>query len=310
VTTAVIAPRQRTQAELGLIGGSIAVFVWGLGPLFVRAMGVSSPTVVAYRLLLGGPVITGVAYMLGARFSWALFRKAFLSGAVFGMTLILGFAAVLNTSVANASLIGNMMPVIVVLLAHFVMGEHVRGRQFVAVGVSMVGLLIVVFGADSGGGASLWGDFLATANLGLWTFYFLRTKRLRDEGVDSWSLIATITVVAGLVAVPPCLLLSNDLGAVHGVDWWYLLGMAVGPGVLGHGLMTWAAKHLEVTVSALLTLASPVVSAVGAWWWLDQSMTAVQCLGAAIVLAALGAIAVNARVEAVRAATLSSERPE
>ena len=87
MTTAVLAPRQRTQAELGLIGGSIAVFVWGLGPLFVRAMGVSSPTVVAYRLSLGGPVITGVAYLLGARFSWALFRKAFLSGAVFGMTL-------------------------------------------------------------------------------------------------------------------------------------------------------------------------------------------------------------------------------
>ena len=48
-----------------------------------------------------------------------------------------------------------------------------------------------------------------------------------------------------------------------------------------------------------------MVSAIGAWVWLDQSMTAWQCLGSAIVLAALGAIAVNTRVEAVRQAALS-----
>ena len=52
-------------------------------------------------------------------------------------------------------------------------------------------------------------------------------------------------------------------------------------------------------------LGSPVVSAIGAWIWLGQSMTGWQCLGSAIVLASLGAIALNARTEAVRAATLS-----
>lgn len=309
MTTTVVAPRQRTTAELGLILGSIAVFFWGIGPLTVRAMGVSAPTVVVYRFMLGAPTISAVAYALGGRFSKALFKQAFLPGALFGVSLIVGFAAVLRTSVANATLINNMMPVLVVLIAHFVMGQRVRARQFVAVGASVIGLVIVVLGAKSGGDASLSGDFLAVLNLAIWTWYFLRTKRMRDQNVNSWSLIATMTVVAAVVAVPPCLLVSDDLGAVHGIDWFYLLIMVLGPGVLGHGLMTWASKHLQVTVSALLTLASPVVSAVGAWLWLDQSMTALQVVGAAIVLGALAAIALNARVEAVRAATLS-EKPE
>lgn len=308
-TPTLAAPRPRTAAELGLIAGSIAVFVWGLGPLFVRAMGVSAPTVVVYRFLLGTPTIVAVALALGGRFSRALFRTALLPGALFGLSLVIGFTAVLNTSVANATLINNMMPVIVVLIARFVMHEHVRARQFVAAGTAVVGIVIVVAGASGSGDAALWGDFLALVNLGLWTWYFLRTKRLRDNGADSWSLIATITVVAAAVAVPPCLLVSDDLGAVHGADWWYLVLMVVGPGVLGHGLMTWASRHLQVTASALLTLASPVVSAVGAWLWLGQGMTLVQAAGASIVLAALGAIALNARVEAVRAATVS-EPPE
>lgn len=309
MTTAVVAPRQRTTAESGLIAGSIAVFVWGLGPLFVRAMGVSAPTVVVFRFLLGTPAIVGVSYLLGGRFSKHLFKRALLPGALFGVSLMVGFTAVLETSVANATLINNMLPVLVVLIARFAMHEHVRGRQYVAVAAAVVGLTIVVFGAGSSGHASLWGDFLAVVNLLIWTWYFLRTKRLRDTGADSWSLIATITVVAAAVAVPVCLVTADDLGAVHGADWWYLIGMVVGPGVLGHGLMTWASKHLEVTVSALLTLASPVVSAVGAWLWLDQGMTLLQAVGASIVLAALAAIAVNARVEAVRAATIS-EKPE
>lgn len=309
MSTVALAPRERTAAEAGLIAGSIAVFVWGLGPLFVRAMGVSAPTVVVYRFLLGTPTIVGVSYALGGRFSKQLFRTAMLPGALFGVSLLLGFTAVLETSVANATLINNMLPVLVVLIARFVMKEEVRARQFVAVGAAVVGLMIVVLAAGSSGDASLWGDFLALLNLTIWTWYFLRTKKLRDAGADSWSLIATITVVAALVAVPICLVTSDDLGAVHGADWWYLFGMVVGPGVLGHGLMTWASRHLEVTVSALMTLASPVVSAVGAWLWLDQGMTVIQAFGASIVLAALAAISLNARVEAVRAATLS-EKPE
>ncbi len=309
MTTALPAARQRTAGELGLIAASIAVFFWGLGPVFVRAMDVSAPTVIVYRFALGTPAIVAVSLALGARFSRALFRQALLPGALFGVTLIIGFEAVKNTSVANATLISNLLPVLVVLVARFLYNERIRGRQYVAVAASLVGIVVVVLGAGNSGEAGLWGDFLALISLLIWTVYFLRTKRLRDAGVDSWSLIATITVIAAAVAVPPCLLIADDLGAVQGDDWWFLVAMVLGPGVLGHGLMTWAARHLEVTVAALLTLASPVVSAVAAWLWLDQRMSGVQAIGASIVLVSLAAITINARVESVRAATLS-EAPD
>ena len=55
----------------------------------------------------------------------------------------------------------------------------------------------------------------------------------------------------------------------------------------------------------MLTLGSPVVSAVGAWLWLNQSMNEWQCVGSVIVLGALGAIAVNTRAESVREASLA-----
>ena len=125
-------------------------------------------------------------------------------------------------------------------------------------------------------------------NVVIWTAFFLRMKNLRDDGIHSWSLLAAVTTVAALVAVPPCLLASNDLGSMTPRSWMFLLAMVLLPGVVGHGLMTWASGHLPVTVSSLLTLGSPVVSAVGAWLWLNQSMNEWQCVGSVIVLGALG----------------------
>jgi drug/metabolite transporter (DMT)-like permease len=295
----------RANSEYGVLAGVIAVFAWGLGPLFVRAMSVSTPTIVAYRLIIAVPVMNLVAWLFGGRVTWRLMRIAMVPGALFGVSLITGFAAVHNTSVSNATLISNLMPVAVVILAKFVFNETVRNRQFVAVGVALTGILIVVFGAGSSGDAAFVGDLLALVNLVIWTVFFLRMKNLRDDGIHSWSLLAAVTTVAAIVAVPPCLLLSNDLGSMTPKNWMFLVAMVLLPGVVGHGLMTWASGHLPVTVSSLLTLGSPVVSAVGAWLWLNQSMNEWQCVGSVIVLGALAAIAVNARAEAVREASLA-----
>ena len=137
----------RATSEYGVLAGAIAVFAWGLGPLFVRAMGVSTPTTVAYRLIIAVPVMHLVAWLFGGRVTRRLMRVALVPGALFGISLITGFAAVNNTSVSNATLISNLMPVAVVILAKFVFDEQVRNRQFVAVGVALAGMLIVVFGA-------------------------------------------------------------------------------------------------------------------------------------------------------------------
>jgi drug/metabolite transporter (DMT)-like permease len=291
--------------QAGLVAGSVAVVAWGLGPLFVRAMDVSTPTTVIYRFLFAVPVMNFAAWLFGGRLTWRLMRQAFVPGALFGLSIILGFAAVKHTSVSNAALISNLMPVAVVIIARFVLHETVRMRQFAAVAVALVGVTIVVFGAGSSGDTSFYGDFLAVLNVVVWTAFFLRMKNLRDVGLHSWSLLAAVTTVAAIVAVPPSLFAANDLGGMNRSSWVFLIAMVLLPGVVGHGLMTWASGHLPVTVSSLLTLGSPVVSAIGAWLWLDQSMNGWQCLGSLVVLGALGAIAVNTRVQAVRDAALS-----
>lgn len=56
-----------------------------------------------------------------------------MPGALFAVTLLAGFAALNKTSVANATLIGNLTPVIVLAVARVHLHERVRGQQYIAV---------------------------------------------------------------------------------------------------------------------------------------------------------------------------------
>jgi drug/metabolite transporter (DMT)-like permease len=309
VTLQLTAARQRSTLEAGIFAGSIAVMAWGLGPLLVKGMGMSTPTVVAYRFIFAVPVMHLAARWRGASVTRETYRIAAVPGVIFGVSMMLGFAAVLHTSVSNATLIGNMLPVVVLLVARFVMKERVPARQFWMVGLAVIGVVVVVIGGGSNSNAAFLGDALALINLGLWSTFFLKMKNLRDQGANAWSLLAAVTTIAALVAVPPSLLMSNDLTEMTPTAWWCVIAMVLLPGLLGHGLMTWASGHLPVTVSSLMTLASPVVSAVGAWLWLGESMNVWQGLGSVIVLTALAVIVVGTRSQAVQDAVLS-DRPE
>jgi len=84
-----------------------------------------------------------------------------------------------------------------------------------------------------------------------------------------------------------------------------VLAIVLGPGMVGHGFITWAHHYVDVSVTSTLTLASPVVAIIGAWLIYSESLTAVQIAGAIAVLAALGVLVHGqrgARAQAAEAA--------
>ena len=141
--------------------------------------------------------------------------------------------------------------------------------------------------AASTSGASLGGDLMAAANVVVWVAYFIMAKRRRVDGVDGWSFLAAVFCWAAVAVVPFGLVVSNDLGAMTGKDWVFVLCMALGPGVVGHGLMTWSQSHLDVTLASILGLLGPVISTALAWAVFGESLTPVQMLGGAVVIGSL-----------------------
>jgi drug/metabolite transporter (DMT)-like permease len=293
VTLAIAAARHRPQAPL--LAAVTAVGAWSLGPLMVRGISASSPTIVLWRVWLAVPVMVAVAHLTGGRLSLDVLRRAALPGLLFAASMGFSFASFQSTSIANATLIPSLLPALVLLVAGPLFGE-VRSRHQVGLAaVAFGGVAVVVFGAGGSGGASLRGDLFAVVNLIVFTAYFLLAKRQRMAGVHAWAFIAAVFFVAAVAVTPWSLATADDLGAIGGTDWLLLLAMIVVPGLAGHGLMTWAAGELDVTVASLLTLGQPPFSALGAWVVYDQSLRPLQIAGAVVVLGALAGIVGHAR---------------
>jgi drug/metabolite transporter (DMT)-like permease len=292
---------QHRRSGLPLLAVALAVFAWGFGPLFVKGIDASSPTIVFWRVLIGTVVAVVFAYIAGGRITLRLVLIAFPAGVCFALSFIFGFASFQETSIVNATLIPALQPVLILLFATRLMGERRSGAELVFAALAFAGVVVVVAGASSDG-ASLEGNVFAVLNLLVFTAYFLLGKRARDADVHAWSFLAAVFIGACVVALPWALVASDDLDAIQGADWLLLLGLILLPGMVGHGLMTWAHHYVDVTITSMMTLANPVVSIVGAWILYDQELSPEQMAGGAVVLLALGAILRRQRAERALAA--------
>jgi drug/metabolite transporter (DMT)-like permease len=292
---------EHRRPGLPLAAVALAVFAWGFGPLFVNGIDASAPTIVLWRVTIGTVIAVGFAYLVGGRITLRLVVAAFPAGICFALSFIFGFASFRETSIVNATLIPALQPVLILLLATRMFGERRSGVELGYAALAFVGVIVVVAGASSDG-ASLEGNVLAVLNLLVFTGYFLLGKRARDADVHAWSFLAAVFIGACVVVVPWGLIASHDLGAIHGTDWLLLLGLILFPGMVGHGLMTWAHHYVDVTVTSMMTLANPVVSIVGAWILFDQDLQPAQMVGGIVVLVALGAILRRQRAERALAA--------
>jgi drug/metabolite transporter (DMT)-like permease len=278
----------RARQDIHVIAAATAVFAWGTGPVMNKVMTVDTPAIVFYRTLIGTPLMLAIAWGTGGAVTRELLRKTAVPGVLFALSFITGFASVKMTSIANATLITTIQPVLVVFIAPRMFGERLSTRQLGYSVLSLAGVLMVVMAAASSSGAHLSGDLMAVGNVVLWTAYFVLAKKNRLAGVHSWSFLAAIFVWLAVVVLPFGMVASNDLGNMTTKDWLCAVGMSIGPGVVGHGLMTWSQSHVDVTIASLLGLLSPVISTVLALVFLGELLTLGQLVGGLVVLVSLG----------------------
>ena len=285
----------------GVLAACIAVSVWGLGPIFVRQVSSDGLTTGMWRLWMAMPLMHGFAFATRQRVTAHVWRVALVPGILFGLDVAANFSAYKLTSIANASLIPALQPLLVLVMAWPLCGERVAARTWAIATIALGGIVAIVLGGDAGGSASTKGDLLAVFVLLSWTVYFAWMQKLRSQGVPAWPLITAVMSIAALT-ITPIALIGRSGNLPTATDHLWILATVIGPGMAGHGLMTWAQRHLSLTTASLLTLATPAISTVLAWIVFDQTLSAIQVAGTVAVLAALAEIVRASQSRATSAA--------
>jgi drug/metabolite transporter (DMT)-like permease len=276
------------------LAGSLAVLaavgVWGGVAVVARLVDEIDGLVLGMHRLWIGAVMTLLVFSVrGGRLSWRLMRLCLPGGLAFALDIAMFFSALKHTTVANATVIGALQPALLMLVVGRLFGERVTREAIVWTVVAIGGVGLVVFGSS---GAPVWspfGDLLATGALFAWTWYFVASRQARRD-LSALEFLVGMTLVAAIALTPAALLSGNRIDPGSAGDWAWIAVLAVGSGGLGHLLISWAHDHIDLSVMSLLTLAVPVVATLSAALFLDEPLVAVQLVGLAVVLGALGLV--------------------
>jgi drug/metabolite transporter (DMT)-like permease len=239
--------------------------------------------------------------------------------AVFGvvgvaLTQFLYYVAIGRLPVGIALVFEMTAPVLIALYVWLVRQEKVRGRLWVALLLSLSGLVLVAEVWQGGGSLDALGVGAALlAAVCLATYYLMgeRGTVTRDPvALTCWSFVAAAVFWA--VAAPwwqfdPALLderVPVSIGSVE-LPLWVLVGWIV---VLGAVVPFWlsitALRHLAPTAAGLVATIEPVFASIVAWSWLEQVLSGWQIAGGAVVLTGI------VLAQTARAAPAPSPLPE
>ena len=280
-------PKDKTSSLLLLLG-SMAIF--GAIGLVRRLIPLPSSVIAMARGLIGGAAILLVLLARGKRVSLrALGGEGLwlaLAGVLLGFNWILLFEAYRYTTVAIATLCYYMAPILVVLVSPLLFHERITAKKAVCVLLALVGMLLVsgVLRADGGGGDARGVLFGLGAALFYAGIVLTNKKVTRTDGLTR-TVIQLLT--AGVVLVP-YVLLTEDLSALTLTP--YTVGMLLVAGLvftaLTYTMYFSAIPGLRAQTAALGSYIDPVVAVLISALVLHEPMTALDWLGAALVLGA------------------------
>jgi len=281
--------KSQSDYTLSVLAVNLAVLFWGMTPIFVKAADATSSAVLAFRMVFAVPIALVFFFKEGSKINKRLLIQAILPGFLFFLATSSGYASFQKTSIANAMLISQLAPIIVMFSAPFLFKESLEWRRVLLALIALGGAAFVVFGGSTIESGSLIGDGLAVINCITWAGYLLIVKRRRDEGVMLWAFLAPVMFWAALFSVLFGVLIRQSLSVSGLFNWTMIMSLAV-ISIVAHGLLTWAQQRLDAAVASLFLLAMPVVSAAAAWIVFNEVLAITQIVGGFIVIAALVAV--------------------
>jgi len=284
--------QEQSQYWLAVFGAAAAVTAWGSAGVVIRHIDMGGLAVAVYRFWIYAIALGVWMGARGTRIDLRILRHTMAGGIALALDVALFFSAVKETTIANATVIGALQPIVVGAVAWRFFGERIRGRQILLAAIALMAVTTVILGGASDNQASLFGDLLAVGALFAWSGYFIFSKASRDVLTPAEFTLGTALWTAAL-NTPLALLFGQDLSWPTTSDWGWLLLLAFGAGIVGHTAMNWSLVRIPLWLGSTFTLLIPVAGTSLAWLFLDEALKPVQIVAMFVVIGALAALVVD-----------------
>jgi drug/metabolite transporter (DMT)-like permease len=209
------------------------------------------------------------------------------------------FLAIHRLAIAIALLIQYLGPLLVAIYARTFGHEHVRRRIWVALGLSLTGLTLMVqlWNGVTLDGLGIFFAFLAALTYATYLLLAEREVAARDTiSLMAWGFFFSTlfwSVVQPWWSFPRRVVsrtipLQGSLNGVHAPVWALILWVIVIGTIVPFSLVVGALRRISATRVGVTAMLEPVVATIVAWAWLRESLSPAQLVGAAVVLTGIG----------------------
>jgi len=278
------------KVTLLLIAG---LLTFGFAPILVRfATDVEPITLAAMRTFFAALFL--VPFWLKARVSYSQLRTEganpyllLAAGVALGLHFTLWIASLHYTSVASASVLVTIHPVMLIVAESMLFKKRFRPLVWIGVFIAFGGSVLLGIADDTNAGQfpnALLGNFLAFSAAVIFVIYFLLGRRIRQytEWID---YVFNVYLYAAIVCIILTFIWTGGWPFISFTALLVGIALGVGPTIIGHGSMNYAVKYVSPTLLSTLILSEAVFAAIAAYFIFSEVPSPLSITAMLIIMA-------------------------
>jgi len=211
-----------------------------------------------------------------------------LAGVFFAGDLFFWHLAIMNTTVANATLLATLAPIYVTVGMFLIFGERPTTAFVLGVGLAVIGAGFLIGDSISFRPGHLKGDIYGVITGIFLAGYLIAISRLRTN-LSTGTVMYYSTLMTAAVLFPLAIYFDGNVLSGNLEGWLVLLALALVSHVGGQGLVAYAMAHLPTAFTSVTLILEVVSAALLGWLFLAEALGFWQWVGAGIIV--LGIVA-------------------
>lgn len=288
---------------LAALAGALAI---SFSAILYALAEVSPITGAFYRTLYALPVLVIIWWARRDRDRRSRAKRlvAFGAGLLLGLDVVVWHISIEYIGAGLSTLIANAQVIVVAVVAWLFMGERPSRQIFLAIPVVLFGVALVsgLGRGDAFGSNPLLGTLLALVSAVFYAAFILGIRSSNDIQAPSAGPLMEATAGAALAAL---IMGMIGGGGIQFAPSWpahgWLLALALSSQVAGWLLISYALPRLPAAETATIILLQPVLTMVWGVLIFGEQPSAIQLVGAGLVLAGVGFVAMTSSRRTLKA---------